>query len=108
MILTDLNTEQNSYNDLNTFFALENINIAYIDIDFNRKEEVLGYFNPSESFRPGKPDLISKFLSLATFWLKFDVLYKKIKELIRTVEETILKIVLSNDHFIVCQDTQRS
>ena len=70
MILIDLNTEQNSYNDLNTFFALENINIAYIDIDFNRKEEVLGYFNPSESFRPGKPDLISKFLSLATFWLK--------------------------------------
>ena len=70
MILTDLNTEQNSYNDLNTFFALENINIAYIDIDFNRKEEVLGYFNPSESFRPGKPDLISKFLSLATFFFR--------------------------------------
>ena len=42
------------------------------------------------------------------FGFKFDVLFKKIKELIRTVEETILKIVLSNDHFIVCQDTQRS
>ena len=42
------------------------------------------------------------------FGLKFDVLYKKIKELIRAVEETILKIVLSNDHFIVCQDSQRS
>ena len=42
------------------------------------------------------------------FGLKFDVLYKKIKELIRTVEEAILKIVLSNDHFIVCQDSQRS
>ena len=40
------------------------------------------------------------------FAFKFDVLVKKIKELIRTVEETILKIVLSNDHFIVCQDTQ--
>ena len=40
------------------------------------------------------------------FGFKFDVLFKKIKELIRTVKETILKIVLSNDHFIVCQDKQ--
>ena len=42
------------------------------------------------------------------FSLKFDVLFKKIKVLICSVKETILKIVLSNDYIIVYEDTELS
>ena len=81
---------------------------AHINIDFNWKDEVLCYLNPSESFKSGKPVSSVNFHLWLHFSLKFDVLLKKIKVLICSVKETILKIVLSNDYIIVYEDTELS
>ena len=108
MILTDLNTEQNSYNDLNTFLPWK---ILILLISILTLIEKRKYLAISIHLRVlDQENLISlvNFHLWQQFGFKFDVLFKKIKELIRTVKETILKIVLSNDHFIVCQDSQRS
>ena len=79
---------------------------AHINIDFNWKDEVLCYLNPSESFKSGKPVSSVNFHLWLHFSLKFDVLLKKIKVLICNVKETILKILLSNDYIIVYEDTE--
>ena len=81
---------------------------AYINIDFNWKDEVLCYLNPSESFKSGKPVSSVNFHLWLHFSLKFDVLLKKIKVLICSVKKTILKIVLSNDYIIFYEDTELS